>query len=252
MLVAVATGTGAFLSPLHPPSPPKISSGKGTWCSKLNEIQALISDSIARNRKLYNLSSTKIGGQDSKRTLTTSTTATNAINNNDEDLIKNDDNEQKVNNNNSQTVDPVESKDTCVLLEVDDTEDADIISLMIDSDVPKGFDVCNSEYMPGKECQFVCNLQMFAQVYRTKLQSIKQFGHQFDWIIQSLFIKFRSLIPCCLTDLKFRIDIPEADIIQITLTGTAIGMGPPSKMQPSSRQRSITGKWFSYWNCQID
>lgn len=78
----------------------------------------------------------------------------------------------------------IENNETCVLLEVDDTEDADIISLMIDSDVLKGFDICNSEYLPGKESQFMCNLQMFAQVYRTKLTSIKVFGHQFDWIIQ--------------------------------------------------------------------
>lgn len=233
MLVAVATGTGAYLSPLHPPSPPKISSGKGTWCSKLNEIQALISDSITRNRKLYNLN-VKIS--DSKLATTTTVSAIA-----DDHVVKNEEikfTEQTVNT--TASADPVESKDTCVLLEVDDTEDADIISLMIDSDVPKGFDVCNAEYMPGKESQFVCNLQMFAQVYRTKLQSIKQFGHQFDWIIQSLFIKFRSLIPCCLTDLKFRIDIPEADIIQITVTGTSIGMGPPLKMP--SRQRSVTGK----------
>ncbi|CAG2120549.1 unnamed protein product, partial [Medioppia subpectinata] len=39
MLIAVATGTGAFLSPLLPPSPPKISSGKGIQCAKLSEIQ---------------------------------------------------------------------------------------------------------------------------------------------------------------------------------------------------------------------
>lgn len=45
------------------------------------------------------------------------------------------------------------------------------------------------------------------------------------------------MIPCCLTDLKFRIDIPEADIVQITVTGTSIGMGPPTKI---SRQRLST------------
>lgn len=75
-------------------------------------------------------------------------------------------------------------KESCVLLEVDDTEDADIISLMIDSDIPRGFDICNSEYLPGKHRQFMSNLQLFSQVFRAKLTSHKQFGHQFDWIIQ--------------------------------------------------------------------
>ena len=32
--------------------------------------------------------------------------------------------------------------------------------------------------------RMVCNLQMFSQVYRAKITSIKQFGHQFDWVIQ--------------------------------------------------------------------
>lgn len=167
MLVAVATGTGAFLAPILPPSPPKISSGKGIQCSKLNEIQALISESIQTNRALYNLNQ-KLS-----------------------DSFSVDEKEEKVDLNNKvvmkiedTTSDSNDIKESCVLLEVDDTEDADIISLMIDSDLPKGFDICNSENLPGKESQFMCNLQMFSQVYRTKLTSHKQFGHQFDWIIQ--------------------------------------------------------------------
>lgn len=220
MLVAVATGTGAFLSALSPPSPPKISSGKGILCSKLNEIQALISESITRNRELYKLSHKNEyrREKDEKKS-----EANKIVNRHDQT------NNMYIN----------EDKEGCVLLEVDDTEDADIISLMIDSDVPRGFDICNSEYLPGKERQFMSNLQMFAQVYRAKLTSHKQFGHQFDWIIQSLFVKFRALIPCCLTDLKFRIDIPESDLIQITVTGTSVGMGSPL-LKTTGRQRSTT------------
>ena len=48
--------------------------------------------------------------------------------------------------------------------------------------------VCNSESLPGMGSQLVCNLQMFSQVYRAKLTSIKQFGHQFDWVIQVCII----------------------------------------------------------------
>lgn len=155
---------GAFLSPLLPPTPPKISSGKGILCSKLNEIQALISESIDRNRELYKLNQKPLNST--------------KIEENKPDTNKSEENFEKYLNNH---------KESCVLLEVDDTEDADIISLMIDSDVPKGFDICNSEILPGKERQFMSNLQMFAQVYRAKLTSLKQFGHQFDWIIQVVF-----------------------------------------------------------------
>lgn len=168
MLVAVATGTGAYLAPLLPPTPPKIASGKGILCSKLNEIQALISESINRNRTLYKLDQR------------VQTSAGDRVNESKVDASKALSDESNGDKYLS------EHKESCVLLEVDDTEDADIISLMIDSDVPRGFDICNSEYLPGKQSQFMSNLQMFSQVYRAKLTSHKQFGHQFDWIIQVL------------------------------------------------------------------
>lgn len=188
MLVAVATGTGAYLTPLLPPTPPKIASGKGILCSKLNEIQALISESINRNRELYKLNQrvqTSAGKSD--RTNESKVDASKALSdesNGDKYLS--------------------EHKESCVLLEVDDTEDADIISLMIDSDVPRGFDICNSEYLPGKQSQFMSNLQMFSQVYRAKLTSHKQFGHQFDWIIQVL--RFAIILTCfCIDSFSCRV-----------------------------------------------
>ncbi|XP_054160558.1 C2 domain-containing protein 5-like [Oppia nitens] len=230
MLIAVATGTGAFLSPLSPPSPPKISSGKGIQCSKLNEIQSLITESIVKNREHYNLT-------------TGNTSIQNGVNINENKEEDNEDpNDMIFDGNSNPKIDLNNgNKESCVLLEVDDTEDADIIALMIDSDVPKGYEICNSESLPGMRNQLICNLQMFTQVYRTKLTSIKQFGHQFDWIIQSLFVKYRRLIPCCLTDLKFRVDLPEADLVQITVVGTAIGIGPPVKTTIRSRKHTEIG-----------
>lgn len=128
MLVAVATATAAFLSPLMPPSPPKISSGKGIQCSKLTEIQSLIMESIARNREHYNLSSHNLQ---------------NGVYINEDKENENEESAEIVIDNSSNPKIDLNNgnKDSCVLLEVDDTEDADIISLMIDSDVPKGYEV---------------------------------------------------------------------------------------------------------------
>jgi hypothetical protein len=140
----------------------------------LNEIQTLILESIARNREHYNLS------------LCNNNNLLNGVSNTD-------DKEDEIEDLNDVLIEGVSNpkidlnngnKESCVLLEVDDTEDADIISLMIDSEVPKGYEICNSERLPGMSNQLVCNLQMFSQVYRAKLTSLKQFGHQFDWVIQ--------------------------------------------------------------------
>ena len=131
MLIAVATGTAAFLSALLPPTPPKISSGKGIQCTKLNEIQTLIAESIARNREHYNLSTNSNHFQNG--------------NNDDKDCDNEDLNDNIIENANPKIDLNNGNKESCVLLEVDDTEDADIISLMIDSDVPKGYEVINNK-----------------------------------------------------------------------------------------------------------
>jgi hypothetical protein len=34
-------------------------------------------------------------------------------------------------------------------LQIDDAEDAQIVSILIDPPTPEGFDVCNTETMPG-------------------------------------------------------------------------------------------------------
>lgn len=46
-----------------------------------------------------------------------------------------------------------------VNLQIDDAEDAQIVSILIDPTVPEGFDVCNTENMPGV-LNLVSNLQV--------------------------------------------------------------------------------------------
>ncbi|RWS03486.1 hypothetical protein B4U79_05423 [Dinothrombium tinctorium] len=225
LLIALATGTGAYISAMPPPHPPQVSSGKGVQTSKLNEIQKLIFESVSKNREHYGLIHSSVqpsNDQTYEKTLYSSC---------NKDMNSNDSiNQTKLNlieDEESSELDKSEEmiNKGQVLLEVDDTEDADIISLMIDSDIPEGYEVCNTEIMPGLRHLYVCNLQTFAQVYRAKLNTSKQFGHQFDWILQSLFVKLRRLVPCCLTDLKFTVDLPETDLVQLTVMGSVVGLG---------------------------
>lgn len=236
------TATSAFISCLPAPQPPKISSGKGVNTSKLNEIQKLIQDSITRNREHYGLSHMSLlhsgdlsPGPDKDSELLESTSPSGDAfpngNHDGEDSLKRKDSDFD------------DYKENLLLLEVDDTEDADIISLMIDAEVPKGYEICNTETMPGFTSQLVCNLQTFTQVYRAKLTSPKQFGRQFDWLLQSLFVKLRRLVPCCLADVKFRVDLPEQDLVLVTVLGSVIGIGPPkqpSMLQPRTRKRTAS------------
>ncbi|XP_074605454.1 C2 domain-containing protein 5 isoform X2 [Brevipalpus obovatus] len=218
MLIALATGTAAYVAALPPPKPPRVSSGKGVNTTDLNAIQKLILESISRYREHYGLSHIPLqpenDANESERNNASKTVIDNSQEYSDNGAKNGDDGSSDI----------LSSKDGCVILEVDDTEDADIISLMIDSDVPKGYEICNTETMPGLVNQFTGVLQTFAHVHRVKLMAVKQFGQQFDWIIQELFVKLRRLIPCCLADLKFRVDLPEQDLVQVTVLGTAVGL----------------------------
>lgn len=134
---------------------------------------------------------------------------------------------QQENHDQSENVIKLRSDDNNIVLEVDDNEDADIIALLIDSDVPEGYLVCNSESVPSVEQGSITSINMFTQVMRSKLIGVDQFAQQFDWILQALFVKLRRSLPCCLTNLNFVVDLPEAHIVQISITGCLLGLGVP-------------------------
>jgi len=111
-----------------------------------------------------------------------------------------------------------------IVLEVDDNEDADIIALLIDSDVPDGYLICNSESVPTLRQSVVVSINMFTQVMRAKLSGTDQFAQQFDRILQTLFVKLRRSLPCCLSNVNFVVDLPESHIVQISITGCLLGL----------------------------
>lgn len=71
---------------------------------------------------------------------------------------------------------------------MDDAEDVDVISLLIDPRPPEGFYVVNTETVPGlDEQEIVRNLQMFTQVWRAKIpagQLTSVFNKHFNRLLQ--------------------------------------------------------------------
>lgn len=132
--------------------------------------------------------------------------------------------------NNASTLAPAENLvnlltgDNNIVLEVDDNEDADIITQLIESDIPEGYLICNSEAVPTISQSSITSINMFTQVMRVKLSSMDQFAPQFDWILQGLFVKLRRSLPCCLTNISFVVDLPESQIVQISVTGCLLGL----------------------------
>lgn len=111
-----------------------------------------------------------------------------------------------------------------IILEVDDNEDADIIALLIDSDVPDGYMICNSESVPPIDPSSVGSINMFTQIMRVKMSGLDQFAQQFDWILQAIFVKLRRSLPCFLTNINFVVDLPESNVVQISVTGCLMSL----------------------------
>lgn len=154
MMALIATGTAVYLTALPPPSVPKIVAGN-SWndMAKLKELQKSLQDTVERNREIYQLKSLDPDLQNGKQ------------HQQQQQQSDTDDSDDEI-----QEIDlTTTNKDTCVL-EVDDIEDLEILSLLMEPCPPEGFHVVNTQSVPGlHDLEVVRNLRMFTQIWRAKL-----------------------------------------------------------------------------------
>ena len=88
---------------------------------------------------------------------------------------------------------------------------------------PDGFHVVNTEIVPGLEdLEIIKNLQMFIQVWRTKIQPSFTLEKHINRLLETVYFKLRRMIPCALCDLQFHVDLPDADEIQLCVLGKSV------------------------------
>ncbi|XP_015437030.1 PREDICTED: C2 domain-containing protein 5 [Dufourea novaeangliae] len=218
LIIGMAVGTAVFITALPTHSVPQIVSGN-SWHKEeqLADIQKTLMETVKKNREFYRLK--PVGDVENGRITTSDTDES------DEDLPDLDFS--------------VGTRDTCVL-EVDDIEDMDRISLLMDDRPPDDFHVVNTQTIPGlDDLEIVRNLQMFTQISRTKIPS-GQFASMpskcFTRLLQSVYFKLRKMIPCALCDMQFKLALPEPDEIQFTVIGMALGLGDPVKMNKCKKK----------------
>ncbi|XP_043495134.1 C2 domain-containing protein 5 [Polistes fuscatus] len=221
-IIGMAVGTAVFLTALPNPSIPQIAA-HNSWHNEeqLVEIQQILSNTVKKNIEFYQLK--PIGDNETGRAGTTSDT-----DDSDEDLPELDV--------------ALGSRDACIL-EVDDLEDIDRISLLIDDKPPDDFHVVNTQTIPGLEdLEIVRNLQMFTQVSRAKIPtglSASMPPKYFARLLQTIFFKLRRMVPCALCDMQFKVALPEQDEIQLSVVGMALGLGEPVKSNKYKRKMVV-------------
>ena len=112
------------------------------------------------------------------------------------------------------------NKEICVL-EIDDTEDADILDSILDRFPPPGVQVFSTEELVGISLgHFVHCSQMFTQVWRGRIQpTTKDLTRICQRLLSSIYFKLRKLKPCLVSKLQIKADIDEDHELQLSLTG---------------------------------
>ncbi|KAL1492735.1 hypothetical protein ABEB36_010944 [Hypothenemus hampei] len=209
MLVGVATGTAMYLQCLPPPDIPVLVTAKVSDEKFVADLQEILGQTVKKNRETYQIKEESVFSKPA------------------DDIVDSDEEQPCLDIS-------CGHKDCCVL-ELDDPDDAEVLKLVMQEQIPDGFHVVSTESVPGlNDLEIVKNLQMFTQIYRAKLTPTHNLQKHFMRILQSIYFKLRRMVPCALCDLQFRIDVPEPDEIQLCVIGMALGLGKKSHKRSRS------------------
>lgn len=147
MMALIATGTAVYLAALHPSPLPKIvagNAGMNVTSEKLNELQKTITNAVEKNREVYQLVNFQQDNFELKKHFS--------------DNEESSDNEEKLDYSYG-------AKQPC-LLEIDDIQDLELFTMLMEQSTPSGIQIVNAENVPGHDSlvEHVKNFQMFTQV----------------------------------------------------------------------------------------
>jgi len=202
-LVAIATGTAVYLAALPAPSVPKITASGANMFKDQNHLQRVQSKLMSRvqaNKEYYGIT----------------------------DVQEKEESNQELEDSTVDMELSLGNKDTCVL-EVDDSEDADIVDGLLDIKPPKDMQVITVKTPFGVDVtQPVPYCQTFTQVWRGKqpLSSSREFGYAAQNLMNSACFKLRKLRPCLLSSLQWEVRMDEENELQLYLSGVVIRLQP--------------------------
>nr|XP_020469526.1 C2 domain-containing protein 5 [Monopterus albus] len=240
MLLGLASATGVYLTALPAPGGIQIagkSPGDLSNEHHILTIQKRITDTIAKNKELYQINTPKLFTLDPEVNgginMVLSMELTEEVVGSP---IPESRQRTRLFRSHSESSDELSELDLshgkkdAFVLEMDDTDAVENIHfLLTDASPPTGFYSCNTEIMPGIY-NWTSGVQMFTSVRVLRLSNAnltnqglnKIFTDLCENLLKSFYFKLRSMIPCCLCHLKFTVAVPEEELIQVTVTAVSM------------------------------
>uniref|UniRef100_A0A182R520 C2 domain-containing protein n=1 Tax=Anopheles funestus TaxID=62324 RepID=A0A182R520_ANOFN len=215
-IALIATGTAVFLTALPKPLLPQIvDSSSFPDERKIQVLQTLVQDIVEQNIQAYQLQCVYDSEAEQLQSNATGTGVREERDGKELDLV-------------------CMQKSACIF-EIDDIADLDLLSFEKEPEIaPDGFYVANLQTMPGIATDVLDNVrqfQLFTQVWRAKLPytlqlvTTRNLNQRFQGLLKLIYYKLRSMQPCVLCDLRYKLDFPETDEIQIVMSGMTLGLG---------------------------
>uniref|UniRef100_A0A6E8VEN4 C2 domain-containing protein n=1 Tax=Anopheles coluzzii TaxID=1518534 RepID=A0A6E8VEN4_ANOCL len=215
-IALIATGTAVYLTALPKPLLPQIvDSSSFPDERKIQELQKMVQNIVEQNIQAYQLQC--VYDSDTEQAPAGATGAASAREERD-----------------GKELDLVCMQKSACVLELDDIIDLDLLTFEKEPEIaPDGFYVANLQTMPGISTDVLDNVkqfQMFTQVWRAKLpytlqHTTRNLNKRFQGLLKLIYYKLRSMRPCVLCDLRYKLDFPETDEIQIVVSGMTLALG---------------------------
>lgn len=126
------------------------------------------------------------------------------------------------------SLDPSFGSREAFVVEVDDKQDEDVITFLFDTPTPEGFYCGTTEVVPGIT-QSERRMQMITAVKRIAvcdddIEQSQLITRLFDSIIKSFWFKLRGMSPCSISNIRFDLEIPMADNVQVAVNAYVVAL----------------------------
>ncbi|TMW55656.1 hypothetical protein Poli38472_010538 [Pythium oligandrum] len=121
-----------------------------------------------------------------------------------------------------------DSRDTFVL-EIDDETDEDLMSVLLEQELPEGIVMCNTDRFPG-DFKPGANIHLIVSMKRVEWDEDRMRDTRLNELLSvvfkdlfaSLLFKIRSYAPCAICGLKTRLSVASETMIEVVLIGMAL------------------------------